>query len=124
MDWGTIIIIAVLMFVVFVSILSGKKHFKGQGGCCGGSDDLKPAKKKLKDPMTAKKIITISGMHCEHCKNSVTEQINKIDGASAHVSLRKKNAVVLMSRNVTDQELQRAVENAGFTVVKIETEAV
>ena len=31
------IIIAVLLILVFTGIRSGTKHFKGQGGCCGGS---------------------------------------------------------------------------------------
>lgn len=124
MDWGTIIIVVVLVLIVALAIYSGRKHFKGQGGCCGGSDDEKPKKKKLKDPMVAKKIITIDGMHCDHCKNSVAEHINKIDGVAANVNLKKKTATVLMSRDVSNQELQTAVENAGFTVVKIETEVV
>lgn len=124
MDWGTIIIVVILILIVVIAIFSGRNHFKGQGGCCGGSDDEKPEKKKLKDPIIAKKIITIDGMHCDHCKNSVTEHINKIDGVAANVNLKKKTATVLMSCDVSDKELQTAVENAGFTVVKIETEVV
>lgn len=124
MDWGTIVIAAVLVLVVFLAIFSGRRHFKGQGGCCGGGDAEKPEKKRLESPVVAKKIITINGMHCNHCKNSVTEHINRIDGAAANVNLKKKTATVLMSRDVSNQELQTAVENAGFTVVEIETEDV
>ncbi len=123
MDWGTIIVVALLILIVVFAIFSGRKHFKGEGGCCGGSDE-KPEKKKIKEPVVAKKIITIDGMHCEHCVNSVTKHINKIDGVAAKVSLKKKTATVIMSRDISNQELQNAVENAGFTIVQIETEAI
>ena len=42
------IIIAVLLILVFTGIRSGTKHFKGQGGCCGGSSQIQDKKKKLK----------------------------------------------------------------------------
>ena len=124
MEWGTIIIIAVLAVIVVFAFLSGRKHMKGEGGCCGGSDDVKPDKKKLNEPVVSKKIVSIDGMHCDHCKNTVQEYIDKIDGAAARVSWRKKTAVVLMSRDVSDEEIRAAVEKAGFTVIKITKEDV
>lgn len=35
--------------------------------------------KKLENPILGKKVLKISGMHCEHCVKAVTEAINKID---------------------------------------------
>lgn len=34
------IIIAILAVIAVVAIRSSIKHFKGQGGCCGGGDYL------------------------------------------------------------------------------------
>ena len=59
-------------------------------------------------------------MHCENCKNRVERQINKIAGAVAKVDLKRKIAVVSMSRMVEDEELREAVERLDFKVLKIE----
>ena len=61
----------------------------------------------------------ISGMHCEHCVKCVTEAINKIEGASAKVNLKKEEAVVSYDREIDDDDLKKAVEEAGFKVVDI-----
>ena len=53
--------------------------------------------KVLDKPAIGKKTVKISGMHCEHCVKSVTEAINKIEGASAKVNLKKEEAVVSLS---------------------------
>lgn len=118
---GTIIIILILAVVVIFALKDSVKHFKGQGGCCGGGEDIKSEKKKLSGAKVAEKIIHIEGMHCENCKNSVERHINQIDGAVAKVNLHKKIAVVSMDRDVTDEELTKAVERADFTVTGIET---
>lgn len=59
-------------------------------------------------------------MHCENCQNRVQRKPNSIDGASARVNLKKKLAVVEMSREISDEELTEAVKNAGYEVEKIE----
>ena len=43
--WENGIIIAVLLILVFTGIRSGTKHFKGQGGCCGGSSQIRTKRK-------------------------------------------------------------------------------
>ena len=60
-------------------------------------------------------------MHCDNCKNSVERQINKIDGASATVNLRKKIAVVEYDRELDDEDLRKAVERLDFKVTGIES---
>lgn len=35
-----IIIIAIVAVLILIGIRSGKKHFKGEGGCCGGSESF------------------------------------------------------------------------------------
>ncbi|XCP86875.1 heavy metal-associated domain-containing protein [Roseburia hominis] len=119
---GNVIVIAVLLVIAFFAVKSTMKHFKGEGGCCGGGcsecGNAKMKHKKLEGDKIAEKVIRIEGMHCEHCKHAVEEEINKIDGASAKVNLRKNLAVVSMDRRIADDELYAAVARAGFQVVE------
>lgn len=119
-----VIIIIVLCVALFFAIRSSLKHFKGEGGCCGGGPDIKTEKKKLENQKIAEKVISIEGMHCDHCKNTVERYINDIEGAVAKVNLRKNIAVVSMDRKISDEELKLAVEKAGFKVINIENKEI
>ena len=81
----------------------------------------KPKKKKLDGPVVGKRIIEISGMHCQNCVNSVTRALNSIDGVAAKVSLRDSRADVLLDRMVDENDLRHAVEGAGFKVISIKS---
>lgn len=116
---GTFIIIALLLAVIAYALRDSLKHFKGEGGCCGGSLP-KPRRKKLKGNKIGEKTIYIEGMHCENCKNTVERQINNIDGAAAKVNLQNHTAVVSMERMISDEELTEAIEKADFKVIRIE----
>lgn len=116
---ATAVVVGVLIIIGYLGLRSSVKHFKGEGGCCGGGDSVPKAKKK-KVAARYTKIITIEGMHCDNCKNSVERNINEIEGASATVNLKKKQAVVEMDREIPNKVLIEAVENAGFEVLKIE----
>lgn len=114
-----IIIIGIIMILVVVGIRSGAKHFKGEGGCCGGgSSTVKKKRKKLKT-VIAQKTVLIEGMSCDHCKNRVEKCINEIDGAAAKVNLKKKEAVVSLEKEVSEEQIRKAVEEAGYKVVEI-----
>ena len=63
-----IIIIAIVIVIAAIGIRSTIKHFRGQGGCCGGGG-YKPRKKKLKNILYTK-TFTVDGMHCDHCKKT------------------------------------------------------
>jgi len=118
---GNIIIGFILAVIVFFAIRSSMKHFRGEGGCCGGGSVPKPKKKKLSGAKVAQKRILIEGMHCENCKNSVESSLNQIDGVVAKVNLKKNVAIVSMSRMIEDEELRRAVEVVDFQVTGIES---
>jgi copper chaperone CopZ len=120
MKWGTIAIIAVIAVIVFFAIRSSIKHIKGDGGCCGGGGSVAEESKKLTGPVIAQKTLYIEGMHCDNCRNSVMRQLQKIDGVSASVHLKKNLAVVSLDREVSDEELIRAVERVDFKVSRIE----
>ena len=65
-----------------------------------------------------KKTISIKGMSCAHCSARVEQALNALEGVTASVELKKKRAIV--SGDVSDDVLKKAVEDAGYTVVKIE----
>ena len=59
-------------------------------------------------------------MHCENCKNRVERAINRIDGAVGKVNLKKSIAVVSFDREVSDEEIRKAVEEQDYKVLSIE----
>lgn len=113
-----IIIIGILVVMILVGVRSTIKHFKGESSCCGGGSSVKVKKKKLKN-VVARKTIIIEGMTCDHCKNRVERYLNDMEGVSATVNLKKKQAVVSMEREVSEEELRKVIEKAGYEVVEI-----
>ena len=117
---GTAVILVVLVIIVVFAVRSGIKHGKGEGGCCGGGGDTVPEEKKILDnPVIAVKTVDIEGMHCENCKNSIEHQINRIDGASCEVNLKKKIAVIKLDKSVDDDTIRRTIERLDFKVLDI-----
>ena len=118
-------VIVLIVIVILCFALKGSiKHFRGEGACCGGGSGSvkipKPKKKKLDGPVTGWCVIHISGMHCQNCVNSVTRAVNALDGASAKVNLHRGTAEVSFDRTISDEELRKAVEKAGFQVTGID----
>ena len=117
-----IIIVLIVIVLLGVALKGSIKHFKGESPCCGGGGGeivLDIPDKKLENPVLGKKVLKISGMHCEHCVKAVTEAINKIDGASAKVNLSENEAVVSYDRELDDEQLRKIVKDAGYRVVSI-----
>lgn len=78
-----------------------------------------PAEEK-KGELTMKKTIKIEGMMCSHCTGRVDKALNALDGVTATVSLEDKAAYVTVDGAVTDEELKKAVVDAGYEVTGIE----
>lgn len=118
---GTFIICILLILLILYALRSSLKHFKGEGGCCGGGSDVKEklVKKKLNGPVIQEKVVHIQGMHCDHCRISVENAINSLDGVCAKVNLNKNLAVVQYERPCDDADIIRAVTGAGFEVENI-----
>ncbi len=75
-------------------------------------------KNKGEDNM--EKILNVEGMSCNHCTATVKKALEGIDGVKeADVSLEGKNAKVELDKDVADEALVKAVEDAGFSA-KIE----
>ncbi len=69
-----------------------------------------------------KKIITIEGMHCNHCACAVEKAVAELEGVKdAKVNLDKKVCVAKLSGEVSDEAIKNAVTEAGFEFVGVET---
>lgn len=112
------VIVGILIILIIIGIRSSVKHFKGEGGCCGGGSSVKVKRKKLKQ-IVKQRTVVIEGMTCEHCKARVERRLNALDGVSAKVNLKRKTAVVSMEKNVEDEVIKKAIENAGYEVIEI-----
>jgi copper chaperone len=62
--------------------------------------------------------VTVTGMTCQHCAMSVSEEIGEIPGVSAvDVQLDSGAVTVRADREVNRTELAAAVSEAGFELV-------
>lgn len=111
------IIAAILVVVLYFCIRSSIRHFRGEGGCCGGGT-YKARKKKL-NTIVGRKTVTVEGMSCQHCVNRVMEAVNSIDGASALVKLKKGVVIVSVAQPINNDVIKNAIEKAGYKVTDI-----
>ena len=82
------IILVLVLAVLILAVKSTVKHFRGECSCCGGSKGLiKETEKKLSNPIVGKKTISIEGMTCDHCRQSVEKALNAKDGVSGRSRL-------------------------------------
>lgn len=58
--------------------------------------------------------LAVSGMTCASCVARVERKLNRLDGVAATVNLPLESAHVVLSAEVTDQDLVGAVESAGY----------
>ncbi len=69
---------------------------------------------------TMKKTLKIEGMMCQHCVAHVTKALQSVDGVTkVEVNLKKKTAVVELSKFVENDALTVAVTEAGYEVKSI-----
>ena len=68
-----------------------------------------------------KKVVHVEGMGCMNCVHHVKEALEGLDGViSADVSLESNTAVITLSKDVADEAIRSAVDDAGYDVAKIE----
>lgn len=70
--------------------------------------------------MDVKKTMNIEGMTCEHCSARVEKALNALPGVTATVDLAEKKANVILTGEIGEETLRKAVEDAGYSVVSIE----
>lgn len=66
-----------------------------------------------------KKIIKIDGMHCDHCKMAVENALNALAGVQGKVDLKKNQAIVTITGQVSDEAITQAIEREDFDVISI-----
>ncbi len=66
------------------------------------------------------KKIEIEGMTCGHCVMSVKKQLGAMTGVTVQEVSVGSATVNMDGPTVTDRDLQRAVEEAGYTVASIQ----
>ncbi len=79
-------------------------------------------KNKEKEVVDMKNSVTlkIEGMMCQHCVAHVTKALQGVDGVdSVEVNLKKKTAVVELSKEVTEETFRSVITEAGYEVKKI-----
>lgn len=80
------------------------------------NNNEKQEEKKGNDNM--KKVLVVEGMACGHCKANVEKALMGVEGvAEAVVDLEKKEALVTLAQDVSDETLTGVVTEAGYTVV-------
>lgn len=80
---------------------------------------FKAKKREEKNKMVCK-IIKIEGMQCNHCKMTVEKVLGTIEGISkVEVNLESKTAKIQMSKEIDDNIIKNAIEEAGFKVANI-----
>ena len=117
---STIVIVVILAVILFFAVKNSIPHFRGEGGCCGGSGKEKLIKPAKLERIIATKVIKIEGMRCENCNRRVQNALNQLDGVNAKVYGDRAEAVVKLGRDIEDIELEKAVSVLGYRVISIE----
>jgi len=66
------------------------------------------------------KNIKVQGMTCDHCVNSVTDELNKISGVTGvNIALNTDAPTpvnIVADNDISDADIKAAVEEAGYTI--------
>jgi len=67
-----------------------------------------------------KKVLGIEGMHCMGCVGRATRALEGLEGiTSAKVDLNKKNAVIDMSNEVSEESMKEALKEVELELVSV-----
>ncbi len=66
-----------------------------------------------------KKTIIIEGMSCNHCVMAVKNALSEIEGVSNVEVELDNNKAIVEGKNLLDNTLKEAVEEAGYDVIEI-----
>jgi len=73
--------------------------------------------------MNMRKIIKIKGMTCGHCSARVEKMLLNVDGINdAVVDLAGENAIIKLEKEVADDVIREAVDDAGYEVIDIQSQ--
>lgn len=67
--------------------------------------------------MSVTREYVVSGMHCQHCVGSVTEEVAAVSGvADVKVDLDSGQLVVISDAEIPFENIEAAVDEAGYSV--------
>ena len=67
-----------------------------------------------------KKVITIEGMMCEHCKEKVEKSLLELDNVTkVKVSLKDKTATIYSSVSIPDEDIIDTINKLNYKVTSI-----
>lgn len=68
-----------------------------------------------------KKTLYVEGMSCHNCVKHVTTALQELDGVTGvDVNLKNGTASVELNKEIADQTFIDVIDDAGYTVTKIE----
>lgn len=77
-------------------------------------------KENFKEEKSMETTIYVEGMQCNHCKMTVEKALSSIEGVSkAEVNLEEKKAVIVSDREIDNEKIKEAIDEAGFSVIDI-----
>ncbi len=84
----------------------------------------KTVSSERKEIEMTKLIIKIEGMMCEHCASRVSQALKSISGVeSVTIDLKKKQAIVAISKPINEEVVTKAITAAGYQLVSISSES-
>ena len=67
--------------------------------------------------MSVTRQYVVSGMHCNHCASSVTEEVSAVSGVSdVKVDLDSGQLIVTSDTDIAFESIEAAVDEAGYSV--------
>lgn len=116
--------VIIVLIIVIVCIFGVKSYAKRltQGCCRAGGDSEKKirVRDKNKDHYPYCVKIYVEGMTCSRCKERVENAFNREEGVWAVVNLKENSAMIRMKKELSEAELRRIVQRAGYAVTGME----
>jgi copper chaperone len=67
--------------------------------------------------MSVTREYVVSGMHCQHCVGSVSEEVSAVSGVTdVRVDLDSGRLVVISDAEIPFENIEAAVDEAGYSV--------
>jgi copper chaperone CopZ len=66
------------------------------------------------------KLFAVTGMSCQHCANSITEEVSQVAGVSDVIVDVAAKAVTVRGTSLDDEQVRAAIVEAGFGVAGLE----
>ena len=67
-----------------------------------------------------KKVVTIEGMMCEHCKNKVETSLSNTNNVSkVKVNLKDKTATIYSTASINNEDIKKIIKKLDYQIISI-----